>query len=68
MLQMHPKSQDYVLQICCLEGGQFRKEHSEIAVDLNNTNILDFVIKLLHFATDGAIYISSIGYFVWTVQ
>jgi hypothetical protein len=54
-LHVTDASQVSELQICCFERGQFRKEHIEMAVDLNRTNILEFVMKLLHFATDSAI-------------
>ena len=49
------ESEVYVLAMCCRgSGGQFRKEeHIHNAVDVNNSNILVFVMKLLHFATDG---------------
>jgi hypothetical protein len=54
-LHVTDASQVYEQQICCFESGQFRKEHIEMAVDLNSTNFLQFVMKLLHFATDSAI-------------
>jgi hypothetical protein len=47
-------SQVSELEISCIERCQFRKEHIEMAVDLNSTNTLEFVMKLLHFATDSA--------------
>jgi len=53
MLHIHVKCMCcYESAVACGSGSWVRKEHIRIAGDLNNRNILEFVVKLMLFATD----------------
>jgi hypothetical protein len=50
---MHPKFMSDKSAV--LKAVNSEREHIEMAVDLNSMKFLQFVMKLLHFATDSAI-------------